>query len=88
VTIEVPESELGSKQLTSAEVRLNLAVGFYSGRGVTLGQAASLARVSQTEFLHELGRRGLCINYTAEDAEYDVRVAIELAEAAQKQKRG
>jgi predicted HTH domain antitoxin len=75
MTIELPDQEVASLRLTPAQVRLELAVGLYAGRQVSLGRAARIAGVPYASFLHELGRRGLCINYTVEDAEHDMRMA-------------
>ncbi len=61
------------------EVRLDLAVGIYSSGRVTLGTAAEVAGVPIPAFQRELGRRGIPVNYTAEDLAYDIRAAVELA---------
>ncbi len=76
--IELPEPELGALRLTPDQARLELAVGLYAGRKVTLGRAAAIAGVAYTEFMHEIGRRGICINYTLEDAEHDMAVVDQL----------
>ena len=60
------------------EARLELAVGLYAGRRVSLGRAAKVAGVSYTEFMHEIGHRGLCINYTVEDASHDMAIVDKL----------
>jgi len=76
MTIELPELE--SLRLTPEQARLELAVGLYAGRRVTLGRAAKIAGVSHTEFMHEIGRRGLCLHYTVEDAMHDMAVVDKL----------
>ena len=78
MTIDVPERELGTLRLTPEQARLEFAVGLYAGRRVTLGRAARIADVSYTEFMHEIGRRGLCINYTVEDASHDTAMVDKL----------
>lgn len=70
--IELPDKEIGSSRLTSKQARVELAVGLYAGRQTTLGRAGKIAGISSTAFMHEIGRRGLCINYTAEDPMTDV----------------
>jgi predicted HTH domain antitoxin len=70
--VELPDAEIASLGLTSEQARIELAVGLYSGRQVTMGRAARIADLSQTAFLHELGRRGISLNYTEEDAQHDV----------------
>jgi predicted HTH domain antitoxin len=79
VTIEVPDQDLGSLKLSSAEARLDLAIGLYTGRRASMGKAAKVAGVSYPAFLAELGRRGICINYSVEDFEHDLRT-LEVAE--------
>jgi len=37
-----------------------------------LGRAADIAGVSYLAFMQELDRRGLCLNYTPDDAQQDV----------------
>jgi predicted HTH domain antitoxin len=59
-------------KLTPESVALNLAVGLYSSGEVTLGQAAAVAHLNQTQFLHELGRRKIPMNYGAEDFAEDL----------------
>jgi predicted HTH domain antitoxin len=75
MTIELPDQEVASLQLTPAQVRLELAVGLYAGRQVSLGRAARIAGVPYPAFMHEIGHRGLCIHYTIDDAEHDMRMA-------------
>jgi predicted HTH domain antitoxin len=72
VTIELPG--IDSLRLTPNEARLELelAVGLYAGRRVTLGNGAKIAAISDTQFMREVGRRGIPIHYTAEDALHDV----------------
>ena len=79
MTIELPDVTLGSQPLTSEQARLDFAVGLYSGRHASLGRAARLAEISYTDFMHELGRRGICLNYTVEDIEHDMQMVDELA---------
>lgn len=76
MTIELPE--LDSLRLTPAQARVELAVGLYAGRRVTLGHGARIAGISHTQFMHEVGRRGLHIHYTAEDALQDMATVDKL----------
>ena len=46
-------------------------MGLYAGRPVSLGRAASIAGIPYVDFMHEIGHRGICINYTLEDAVAD-----------------
>jgi predicted HTH domain antitoxin len=70
--VELPDAELANLGLTNAQARIEVAVGLYSGRQVTMGRASRIAGLSQAAFMQELGRRGISLNYTEEDAQHDV----------------
>lgn len=72
MTIELPDVMLGSQPLTSEQARIDFAVGLYSGRHTSLGHAAKMAGMPSVLFMQELGRRGICRNYTIKDALQDV----------------
>jgi predicted HTH domain antitoxin len=72
MTIELPDQELGSLKLTSEQARVSLAVGLYAERTVTMGRAAKIAGIPYTAFMHELGKRGICVNYTVADLLQDI----------------
>lgn len=72
MTIELPDVNLGSQPLTSEQARLDFAVGLYSGQHASLGRAAQVAGIPKVVFIQELGARGVCRNYTVEDALHDV----------------
>jgi predicted HTH domain antitoxin len=73
VNVEVQDEKLQGLGLTPDRLRLEMAVGLYASEEVTLGQAAGIAGVSQTRFLRELGRRGVCIHYGVADFERDLK---------------
>ena len=66
--------------LTPEQAALNLAIGLYTSGEVTLGQAAEVAHLSQTQFLHELGRRKIPVNYGTEDLAQDLATIAKLRE--------
>jgi predicted HTH domain antitoxin len=74
MTIEIPEHDLGAAQLSPSEAKLDFAVGLYTGRHLSMGKAAKLAGISYTSFLHELGRRGISVNYGEKDLLHDLNV--------------
>ena len=61
-------------QFTTEEMRLQLALGMYIDQRVTLGQGAQVAGLSQSEFLHELGRRQIPVHYDDADFREDIEV--------------
>jgi predicted HTH domain antitoxin len=60
-------------QLTPESTVLHLAIGLFVAEEATLGQAAEVAGLSQTEFLRELGRHRIPIHYGAEELAEDLR---------------
>jgi predicted HTH domain antitoxin len=82
MTIEIPDQDAASISLKPSEARLELAIGLYTGRQLTLGQASHFAGVPYIFFMRELGRRGICLNYSLEDAKDDMRVAEEFSAAS------
>ncbi len=52
--------------------RLTSPIGLYTSGEVTLGQAAEVAHLNQTQFLHELGHRNIPMNYGVEDFAQDL----------------
>ncbi len=58
-------------RLTESHAALHLAIGLYVAGEVTLGQAAEVAHLNQTQFIHELGNRQITLRfgleYLAED---------------------
>jgi predicted HTH domain antitoxin len=70
--IELPDADIASLHLTPEQARLELAVGLYAGREVTLGRAARIAGIPYAAFLQEIGKRQISINYTEQDAIDDV----------------
>jgi predicted HTH domain antitoxin len=79
MTIELPDREVESLSLTPNRVRLELAIGLYVGRQVSLSRAAKIAGVAFADFMHEIGRRGICVNYTPEDAQHDLMMVDRLS---------
>lgn len=52
--------------------RLHLAIGAFVSEEVTLGQAAEIAGISQTEMMGELSRRKISLHYGMEEFEEDL----------------
>ena len=58
---------------------LQAAIARFASEDATLGQAAMIAGLSQTEFLRELGRHRVPIHYGADDLAEDLRTVELLA---------
>ncbi len=74
MTVELPDQLAAALRLTPDTVRINAAAGLYARGEASLGQAAELAGLSQTDMMHELGRRNICMNYGVEDFEQDLKM--------------
>ena len=67
------------RQFTPEDIKLHLALGLFLDHRVGLGRGAAIAGLSQSEFLHELGKRRIPVHYDEADA---------LADAAAAERRG
>ena len=67
------------RSLSPESTALHLAIGLFVAEEATLGQAAEVAGLSQTEFLRELGRHRIPIHYGAEELAEDLRTVETLA---------
>lgn len=76
--VELPDAEVRGTGLTSQWAKIEVAVGLYRERKVSLGRAARLAGLSSPEFLREAGRRGATVNYDASDLESDMAALASL----------
>ena len=78
VNITIPDAALKGTSLTAETALLDLAIGAYVDERATLGQAARIASLSQTEFLRELGKRRIPIHYGPGDFAADMEVVARL----------
>jgi predicted HTH domain antitoxin len=60
-------------RLSPQAMALHLAIGLFVAEEATLGQAAEVAGLTQTEFLHELGRRHIPIHYGLNELREDLK---------------
>ncbi len=70
MTISLPQEV--EQRLDETAVALHLAIGMYVSDEATLGQAATIAGLSQSHFLHELGERRIPIHYDEADLADDL----------------
>lgn len=71
--IEIEDEVFGPLAISGEEIRLDMALGMFMSGRVTLGRAADIAGVAQTEFLSHLGERGIPLHYQLDDVELDLR---------------
>lgn len=74
--LEIQDEVLQGISVTPEQMLLDLAVGLYASRRVSMGRAARIAGLSQPAFLHELGHREICVNYDVEAFEADLRTLM------------
>ena len=72
MNVEIQDDKLRGLTITPDRLRLEMAVGLYASDEITLGQGADIAGINQTQFLRELGDRGICIHYGVEELEQDL----------------
>ena len=63
--------------LTPETARIDLAIGLYAERRVTLGRAAKLAGMAQSAFLKKLGELCIPMHYDLAELEEDLLVVRE-----------
>lgn len=66
-------------KLSPRKAALHLAIGLFVSEEATLGQAAEVAGMSQSEFLRELASRKLSIHYGPEELAEDLATVEKLA---------
>lgn len=76
MVIEVPEQI--EAMLTPESAALNLALGLFVSKEVSLGQGAKIARLPYSQFMKELGKRKIAI-YGETELEEDLRTIEKLA---------
>ena len=77
MNITISDELLKGLELTPREAVLDFAIGLNTERKVTLGRAATIASLSQTEFQKELGRRRISVHYDLQDLEVDLKTVRE-----------
>jgi predicted HTH domain antitoxin len=70
MTINLPP-ELEDR-ISPHEAALHLAIGLFADDKINLGQAASIAGLSKSGFLQELGNRRISVHYDIQELEQDI----------------
>ncbi len=68
------------QKMQPRNAKMHFAVGAFAAEEVTLGQAAMIAGISQTEFMHELSRRRIPLHYEREEFAKDLKTIAKLNE--------
>jgi predicted HTH domain antitoxin len=72
VSTNLADEVIESLDLSEARLLMDLAIGLYTEQQLTLGQAAQISGLSQSELLRELGRRRIPVNYAVSDFRADL----------------
>lgn len=72
MNVTVPDQCLRGVEMSPADALRDLAIGLYVDERATLGQAAGIAGMSQSDFLHVLGSHQIPIHYDVQDFEADL----------------
>ena len=78
MTITVSLPAMIEQKMQPSQARVHLAVGAFAGEDVTLGQAAEIAGVSQSEFMRELARRRISLHYDHAEFAEDLQAIAKL----------
>ena len=79
MTLTIPTERLGNIVLDERDAVVDIAIGLYKRQMVSLGRAAEVAGRSSPEFLAELGRRHIPINYGVDELREDAIALGKLA---------
>lgn len=78
MNFEIGDNVLNGMEISPDKLRLATAIGLFVTEEATLGQGAAIARLTQSQFLQELGKRGISIHYGVADFEEDLATLREL----------
>lgn len=78
MTLTMPLPALLEQKMGQRNAKLHFAVGAFAAEEITLGQAAEIADISQTEFMHELSRRRIPLHYEQEEFAEDLQSIAKL----------
>lgn len=77
--VELPDAALEGTGMTPELAKLEVAIGLYRDRKVSMGRAARIAGIPRPLFLQELGQRGVTVDYDVDDFEDDMIAIQKLA---------
>ena len=79
MTLTIDPSCLEDLDISSEDVRIDLAIGLYASRRITLGRAAKIAGLDQVSFQKRLQYVGVPLHYDESDWAEDLRIVREKA---------
>jgi predicted HTH domain antitoxin len=79
MTVTIPSERLANITLNERDALLDIAIGLYKREQVSLGRPAEISGLTSPEFMGELARRRIQINYEAEDLRSDLETLKSLS---------
>jgi len=73
MSLVIPNDILQASRMTEDELKLEIAIMLYKQEKISSGKVRAWTGLTVIEFQHELGKRGLCINYDVEDFQSDIQ---------------
>jgi predicted HTH domain antitoxin len=73
MSLVIPNDILQATKMTEDELKLEIAIMLYKQEKISSGKVRAWTGLTVIEFQHELGKRGLCINYDVEDFQLDIQ---------------
>jgi predicted HTH domain antitoxin len=80
MTLTIPDIIAQQTRFSERDFLLELAITLFSQEKLTLGSAAALAGLPQTEFQIIVGGRGIEMHYGVEELEHDIKTLEYLRE--------
>jgi len=71
--LDIPDNLLSGVSISKEDVMLDLALGLFVDRRLSIGRAARLAGQSVSAFMRELGKRRIPIHYEEDDLTADIK---------------
>jgi len=73
MSLVIPNDILQATKMTEDELKLEIAIMLYKQEKISSGKVRAWTGLTVIEFQHELGKRGLFINYDVEDFQSDIQ---------------
>jgi predicted HTH domain antitoxin len=77
MNLELHNATLDRLAMSRSDLMVDIAVGLYVDRRVTIGEAAEVAEMTQTEFRRFLGQKNVPLQYDLDDFRHDLTVLRE-----------
>ena len=73
MTFTIPDTVLAETKISSAELRIELAVYLYEKQRLSIGKARKVAGLNLIEFQKELAKRNIYLHLSIQDLETDLK---------------